>query len=87
MLLFRFPPVLYPPSGVVINHQHSPHLSPQFVSSDFLSLEISPTASDDEAWLAFRVLLEGRGVEVEALPVTLFHTKLGEKLEFTGFRR
>lgn len=48
---------------------------------------MSHTASDDEAWLAFRVLLEGRGVEVEALPVTFFHTKLGEKTKFTGFRR
>lgn len=36
---------------------------------------------DDEAWLTFRVLLEGRGFQVEALPrpVTFFHTKLGEK--------
>lgn len=46
---------------------------------------MSHTASDEAAWLTFRVLLEGRGVEVEALPVTFFHTKLGEKLEFTGF--
>lgn len=46
---------------------------------------MSHSASDDEAWLAFRVLLVGRGVE--ALPVTFFHTKLGEKPEFTGFGR
>lgn len=57
--------------------------SPTFSSVHFVyALAFGTQPSDDEAWLAFRVLLEGRGVEVEALPlpVTFFHTKLRKAL-------